>query len=187
MRVLWPEPVATEIVAAFRNTLETGEAYPIAKFLERARRHRQRRVVRMGAAPHHVARRAARGRVATPSTRRGCAKPSTDLREADRRKDEFLATLAHELRNPLAPIRNGLQILRVTHGADAASYGRVHEMLERQVNHLVRLVDDLMEVARVTRGSIELRKEPVDLGARAAQRRRDEPSADRGGASRARR
>ena len=106
------------------------------------------------------------------------------LREADRRKDEFLATLAHELRNPLAPIRNGLQILRST-GSTLPPPAQVHEMLERQVNHLVRLVDDLMEVARVTRGRIELRKEPVDLGAMLAQRGRDEPPADRGGASRA--
>ncbi|HUQ51381.1 MAG TPA: ATP-binding protein, partial [Gammaproteobacteria bacterium] len=86
------------------------------------------------------------------------------LREADRRKDEFLATLAHELRNPLAPVRNGLQILRMTK-ADATATGRVHEMLERQVGHLVRLVDDLMEVARVTRGRIDLRKESIDLAA----------------------
>jgi signal transduction histidine kinase len=72
--------------------------------------------------------------------------------------------LAHELRNPLAPIRNGLQVLRLA-GADPTSTRHVQEMLERQVNHLVRLVDDLMEVARVTRGRIELRREPVDLGA----------------------
>ena len=75
-----------------------------------------------------------------------------------------LATLAHELRNPLAPIRNGLQIFRMR-GADPVTTTQLHEMLERQVNHLVRLVDDLMEVARVTRGRIELRKESVDLGA----------------------
>lgn len=88
------------------------------------------------------------------------------LREADRRKDEFLATLAHELRNPLAPIRNGLHILRMTAAASAADAGstmRIHELLEEQVNHMVRLVDDLMEVSRITGGKIELRKERVDL------------------------
>jgi PAS domain S-box-containing protein len=86
------------------------------------------------------------------------------LKEADRRKDEFLATLAHELRNPLAPIRNSLHILRLA-GTDNVAAQRVHEMMERQVNHMVRLVDDLMEVSRITRGKIELRKEQVELAA----------------------
>jgi len=85
-----------------------------------------------------------------------------DLREADRRKDEFLATLAHELRNPLAPIRNSLHILRMTACSDPAAE-RVCEMMERQVNHMVRLVDDLMELSRITRGLIELRKDHTDL------------------------
>jgi PAS domain S-box-containing protein len=86
------------------------------------------------------------------------------LHEADRRKDEFLATLAHELRNPLAPIRNSMHILRMTARNDPTAE-RVCEMMERQVNHMVRLVDDLMEVSRITRGLIELRKEETDLGA----------------------
>lgn len=84
------------------------------------------------------------------------------LLDADRRKDEFLATLAHELRNPLAPIRNCLHILRMQEDSQFDP-SRLHEMMERQVNHLVRLVDDLMEVSRVTRGNIELRRETVDL------------------------
>ncbi len=86
------------------------------------------------------------------------------LRDADRRKDEFLATLAHELRNPLAPMRNALHALRMA-GPDAPTAGRLHAMMERQVNHMVRLVDDLLEVSRITRGRIELRMEQVDLGA----------------------
>jgi PAS domain S-box-containing protein len=84
------------------------------------------------------------------------------LRDADRRKDEFLATLAHELRNPLAPIRNSLQILKMPR-VDAATVRQAREMMERQVHSLVRLVDDLLDVARVTRGKIELRKEPVEI------------------------
>ena len=84
------------------------------------------------------------------------------LRDADRRKDEFLAVLAHELRNPLAPIRNSLHILRLTAQHDPTAE-RVGEMMERQVNHMVRLVDDLLEVSRITRGKIELRKETVEL------------------------
>lgn len=84
------------------------------------------------------------------------------LQEVDRRKDEFLATLAHELRNPLAPIRNSLQFLRLSRGDQAASE-HAAEIIDRQVNHLVRLVDDLLEVSRITRGKIELRTEPVDI------------------------
>ncbi len=84
------------------------------------------------------------------------------LRDADRRKDEFLATLAHELRNPLAPIRNALQILKMPR-VDAATVERSRDMMERQVHHLVRLVDDLLDVSRVMRGKIELRKERVEL------------------------
>jgi len=84
------------------------------------------------------------------------------LQEADRRKDEFLATLAHELRNPLAPIRNGLTLLRQA-GGDGASAESVRAMMERQVDHLVQLVDDLLEVSRITRDKIELRKARIVL------------------------
>jgi PAS domain S-box-containing protein len=84
------------------------------------------------------------------------------LRETDRRKDEFLATLAHELRNPLAPVRNALQILKMPR-VDAGTVERSREMMERQVQHLVRLVDDLMDVSRVMRGKIELRREKIEL------------------------
>jgi PAS domain S-box-containing protein len=98
----------------------------------------------------------------------GCSVDVTDikntedlLKEADRRKDEFLATLAHELRNPLAPIRNALRVLRLSNSSE--SRDRAHAMLERQVEHMVRLVEDLMEVSRITRGKVELRRSRVDL------------------------
>jgi PAS domain S-box-containing protein len=84
------------------------------------------------------------------------------LRDADRRKDEFLATLAHELRNPLAPIRNGVQILRLLVKGNA-TLQKTTEMIERQMHHLVRLVDDLLDVSRITRGKIQLRREAVVL------------------------
>jgi signal transduction histidine kinase/ActR/RegA family two-component response regulator len=84
------------------------------------------------------------------------------LREADRRKDEFLAILAHELRNPLAPIRNSVHILRATSRSEPV-VEHVGEVIERQVNQMVRLVDDLLEVSRITRGTIDLRREEVDL------------------------
>lgn len=86
------------------------------------------------------------------------------LLDADRQKNEFLATLAHELRNPLAPIRNSLNILRLAR-ADGPAAGRVLEMMERQVDHMVRLVDDLLEISRITTGKIELRLEPVEIAA----------------------
>ncbi|MGH8665665.1 MAG: PAS domain S-box protein [Burkholderiales bacterium] len=86
------------------------------------------------------------------------------LKETDRRKDEFLATLSHELRNPLAPLKNSLHLLRMLSSPDART-SAVHEMMERQVNHLVRLVDDLLEMSRISRGVLELRPERVDLSA----------------------
>jgi two-component system CheB/CheR fusion protein len=84
------------------------------------------------------------------------------IREADRRKDEFLAMLAHELRNPLAPIRNALHLMKMP-GATTAAIERARQITERQVQHMVRLVDDLLDVSRIMRGKIELRKEPVEL------------------------
>ncbi len=84
------------------------------------------------------------------------------LKEADRRKDQFLATLAHELRNPLAPLRNGLELLKLTRG-DEDTLERTREMMERQLGHMVRLVDDLLDLSRINRGRIELRRERVEL------------------------
>jgi signal transduction histidine kinase/ActR/RegA family two-component response regulator len=83
------------------------------------------------------------------------------LVEADQRKDEFLATLAHELRNPLAPIRFALESLKA--GAPPASAARAREVIDRQVRQLVRLVDDLLDVSRITANKIHLRREPHDL------------------------
>jgi signal transduction histidine kinase len=87
------------------------------------------------------------------------------LRSADRRKDEFLATLGHELRNPLAPILNSLEILKLSGAFDDERTRQACEVMERQVHHLNRLVDDLLEVSRITRGVIEVKKVPLDLSA----------------------
>ncbi|MDB5966154.1 MAG: response regulator, partial [Polaromonas sp.] len=84
------------------------------------------------------------------------------LAALDRTKDEFLATLSHELRNPLAPLRNSIALLRRSRTTDRSS-SKVYEVMERQVNHIVRLVDDLLEVSRISRGTLSLRKEPVEL------------------------
>jgi PAS domain S-box-containing protein len=84
------------------------------------------------------------------------------LREADRRKDEFIAMLAHELRNPLAPILNALQVMKLA-GEDARTAEPLREMMERQAHHMTRLVEDLLDVSRINSGKIELRKKSVDL------------------------
>jgi PAS domain S-box-containing protein len=84
------------------------------------------------------------------------------LRESDKRKDAFLATLAHELRNPLAPIRHAAEILRLKAPSDPA-LRTAHEMIDRQLKHLARLIDDLMEASRMTRGRVKLRRERVEL------------------------
>jgi PAS domain S-box-containing protein len=84
------------------------------------------------------------------------------LREADRRKNEFLAILAHELRNPLAPLRNGLHILKLRSDADP-TVSQTVSMMDRQMTHLVRLVDDLLDVSRITGGKLELRRRKVLL------------------------
>jgi PAS domain S-box-containing protein len=86
-----------------------------------------------------------------------------ELREQDRRKDEFLALLAHELRNPLAPLRNGLQVIRLA-GADATALAQARAMMERQLGHMVRLIDDLLDVSRISRNKMELRRSRVLLG-----------------------
>ncbi len=84
------------------------------------------------------------------------------MRDADHRKDAFLATIAHELRNPLAPIRNGLQVFRLA-GArgEMAEDALTHD--GASTSHMVRLVDDLLDVSRITRNKLELRKERVSL------------------------
>jgi CheY-like chemotaxis protein len=107
---------------------------------------------------------------------------AADLSEADHRKSEFLATLAHELRNPLAPIRTGLDLLRMAPrecGHRGRRRRRVHGMMDRQLGHLIHLVDDLLDIARITRGKIELKKERSAAHYR-RDGRRDQHRADRG-------
>ena len=84
------------------------------------------------------------------------------LAEADRRKDEFLATLAHELRNPLAPLTNAVQVLGMV-GGDAERIEQMRRMIERQLRHMARLVDDLLDVSRISRGQVTLRRRGFDL------------------------
>ncbi len=86
------------------------------------------------------------------------------LRLADQRKDEFLATLAHELRNPLAPMVNAIDLLQMP-SRDASSAASAHDMIARQLGHMVRLVDDLLDVSRITSGKLVVRKQAAELGA----------------------
>jgi signal transduction histidine kinase len=90
------------------------------------------------------------------------------LADADRRKDEFLAMLGHELRNPLAPVTTALQLMRL-HSDEPLRVARARETIERQVEHMTRLIDDLLDVSRITRGKIELRHEPVVLSSLVAR------------------
>jgi PAS domain S-box-containing protein len=97
------------------------------------------------------------------SQERALQESERSLREADRRKDEFLAMLSHELRNPLAPIRSAIHILeRAVPGGEQAR--KAQAIIDRQAGHLARLVDDLLDVTRITRGKIRLQREPLDLG-----------------------
>ena len=108
-----------------------------------------------GKAPHEIAQCNIRDITARKSA-------ADELRESSQRKSEFLAMLAHELRNPLAPIRSALEIIHHT-GGDAATQRSAIETMQRQVAHMVRMVDDLLDVSRVERGTIELRRRRVDL------------------------
>ncbi|MGH8480080.1 MAG: chemotaxis protein CheB [Gammaproteobacteria bacterium] len=168
IRIIWPEPFASEVIDIFRHTLETGEPH-VAPSLT-GQRHDvdvvesyEWQIHRLtlpdgeyGVACYFFD--ATRLRQAEEQLRRY----STDLLEADRRKNEFLAMLAHELRNPLAPIRNALEVLRLTEGNGAAVQAAC-AMMERQLGQLVRLVDDLLDVSRISRGKIELRKERIEV------------------------
>lgn len=94
------------------------------------------------------------------------------FREADRRKDEFIAMLAHELRNPLAPIRSGIELMRRI-GTTDSRVARVHDVIDRQVGHMVHLVDDLLDVSRIGRGKLKLEYRRVDIATVARQTAED--------------
>jgi two-component system CheB/CheR fusion protein len=113
------------------------------------------------ALPWHAVGRDYRGHVGISIDVDDAVQAEDALKIADRRKDEFLAILAHELRNPLAPVSNALQLLRYSEGR--GNMDRLLEMAERQVRQMVRLVDDLMEVTRIKRGKIDLRRAPATL------------------------
>ncbi|HUE74086.1 MAG TPA: ATP-binding protein [Pirellulaceae bacterium] len=159
IRIIWPAPVAQQIIDTFRHTLETGEPYLAPSLTEQ--RHDIETLESYEWQIH---------RVTMPDGQLGVVcyffdatrlrQAENALRETDRRKNEFLATLAHELRNPLAPIRNSLHLLK---SEDVPARGNARDMIERQVNQLVRLVDDLLELSRIESGKIELRRKPLEV------------------------
>ena len=152
---------ADAVVEIFRRALATGETYETPAPVPLVRNGK-----RVGSLEWRL------NRITLPDGRFGLVCYIDDvtshvaaqeaLQAADRRKDEFLAILAHELRNPLAPIRNALAVLNVARG-DADTSERARKMLGRQVEHLTRLVDDLVDVNRISRGVVELRKRSLEL------------------------
>jgi len=159
----WLAPDAAEITRRFRHTLRSGEPQVVPEFIAR---RKDRHV--MEYYEWQVS------RIPLPGGRRGVVCYFRDisrtvlareaLREADSRKDEFLATLSHELRNPLAPLRSSLEIVKRLASAPPNASAAL-AIMDRQMSHLVRLVDDLLEVSRITRGQVELRREQVRLDA----------------------
>ncbi len=110
-------------------------------------------------------------------------KLAADLAEADRRKNEFLAVLAHELRNPLAPIRTALELMRMG-GSDADELASMRDMMQRQIQQMVHLIDDLLDVSRISSGKIVLRKEQLDLSEVVSTRLGGQPAVDLPGPAR---
>jgi PAS domain S-box-containing protein len=168
IRILWPRDFADEVVGIFRHTLETGQPYVTA---ERAEKRLDRGVTeyyewRVDRIPLADGRNGVvcyfRDISAQVRVRKEIEQSHEALRAADQRKNEFLATLSHELRNPLAPLRNALHLIRF-HGDNAPAMASARDLMERQLNSLVRLVDDLLEMSRITSGTLELKRELVEL------------------------
>jgi PAS domain S-box-containing protein len=157
---LFPPPTAAQFRENDRQALESGTGVQVVEILKHPDGTLHHSVASKFPVPGSDGRAALIGGMAIDIS--DLKRAEEALREADRKKDEFLATLAHELRNPLAPIRNTLAILKLS-GVTETVAVQAREMMERQLNHLVRLVDDLMDVSRIMRGLITLKRDPVDL------------------------
>jgi PAS domain S-box-containing protein len=162
LRTRWPSPQAEEVIRLFRNTLQTGEPYTTRE-----------RTIAPDDAGNTRYYEWQISRVPLPEGRFGVVCYFRDisahvharmaLETADRQKNEFLAMLAHELRNPLAPLRNAGEILSRTLPSQSPGQAVV-DMLKRQVSQLTRLVDDLLDVSRITQGRVELQRRPIEIG-----------------------
>ena len=144
------------------NVLQTGESLRESRVLYLVSRHGQQVPVTFNATPIRIPSGGIAGAVLIVRDESDRRQAEEQLRNMNRRKDDFLATLAHELRNPLAPIRTGLQLLKLSEG-DQKIASEVQEIMERQILHMVRLVDDLLDVSRITRGKLQLRRCPVNF------------------------
>jgi PAS domain S-box-containing protein len=161
IRRSWNPDYADKVVGIFRHTLATGEPYHTSEIAERR--------LDRGVIEYYEWR---LDRIMLPEGRYGLVCYFRDIskqvqvrqaiEESDRRKDEFLAVLAHELRNPLGPVRNAAHYLKLKNLADP-ELKRPVEMIERQVTHMARLIDDLLDTSRIARGVLELRLERVRL------------------------
>jgi PAS domain S-box-containing protein len=168
IKVLWGEPVGGQIADILRHTLETGERYVSPLFTERRQDieveesyewETQRVTLPDG---RHVVVCYFADISERRALERSIADRAADLIRADRSKDEFLGMLAHELRNPLAPLRGATEILR-TRDASAEATEQAVEILSRQIDNMSEMIDDLLDVSRITEGKIELRPEVVAL------------------------
>lgn len=163
LRAIWPEPFASRAIDHFRHTLETGEPYAEKELTEQ-----RQDIDTLESYDWRIE------RITLPDGQYGVVcyfydiseqqKTRVLMQEADQRKSEFLATLAHELRNPLAPLRNGLELLALAQD-DRATWDQTHGMMKRQLDQMVRLIDELLDLSRITRGSVDLQKVRVDLRA----------------------
>ena len=169
IHILWSPECADEMVKRFRHTLKTGEPHVAFEFSDE---RYDRKVREYYDWQIH--------RISLPGGQYGVVcyfvdisermrlsnalrQYTAELSESDRRKSEFLALLAHELRNPLAPIRNALEIMRLKKQGNETDVQAAADMMERHVGQMVRLVDDLLDVSRISRGKIELRVGRVEL------------------------
>ena len=167
MHVLWPKEFADEIVKLFRHTLATGEPYITSERIEQRLDLQRTEIYEWQI-----------HRIPLPDGRFGVVCYFREissqvyarraLEAADRQKNEFLAVLAHELRNPLAPIRNSAEVLARTLSQDSQAQVAIG-VIKRQVTHATRLVDDLLDVSRISEGRIDLKVQPIDLATVIAQ------------------
>jgi two-component system CheB/CheR fusion protein len=169
VKILMPEPERSRHDGYVKNYLETRQAkiIGIGREVTAVRKDGSRFPLDLAVSEYRLGEKWMFVGVARDISERKRAEQTAELlyaevKEADRRKDEFLAMLAHELRNPLAPIRSGLDLLEME-GVDAETSAWARSMMKQQVQHLVRLVDDLLDVSRIMRGKVQLRKEPMTL------------------------
>ena len=163
---LFPAEVAADFSANDRRALESGAGVQAVEVLEHEDGVMHSSIVSKFPIPGPTGEAAWVGGMAIDITERMRAEEA--VREADRRKTDFLATLSHELRNPLAPIRNSLELVRRSSGDPLILRSSV-DVIDRQISHMVRLVDDLLDVSRITRDRLELRRRRVELADAIAQ------------------